>query len=157
MSPLSTFKTTMKVINILFIIAITMVLTLTLTMKNIEEPASKSSILHPDGEKPVALKRQVSRFLAEKERNPRAADHCMKDNEICQIMGGKSSKCCNNKCMDLDNDKNNCGACKKKCRYTEACCRGECVDLSYDKRHCGQCNNKCMNGGYCIYAMCDYA
>ncbi|KAL2482938.1 Stigma-specific STIG1-like protein 3 [Forsythia ovata] len=147
----------MKVIKILFIISITMALTLTLTMKNIDEPSLKSANQHFDEEKPVAVKRTVSRFLAEKERNPRAADHCKKDNEICKILEGKNSKCCNNKCMDLDYDKHNCGACKKKCLYTEVCCRGECVNLSFDKRHCGECNNKCMHGGYCIYGTCDYA
>ncbi|KAL2465823.1 Stigma-specific STIG1-like protein 3 [Abeliophyllum distichum] len=126
-------------------------------MKNIEEPASKSVSPHFNEDKPVAVKRTLSRFLAEKERNPRAADHCKEDNEICKTLEGKNSKCCNNKCMDLDYDKQNCGACKKKCVYTEVCCRGECVNLSFDKRHCGECNNKCMHGGYCIYGTCDYA
>ncbi|KAL2502105.1 Stigma-specific STIG1-like protein 3 [Forsythia ovata] len=105
--------------------------------------------------KPMASTR-ASRFLAQQEKNPRAADHCNKDNEICG-MEGKNASCCNNKCMELAYDKDNCGACKRKCVYTEVCCRGECVNLSYDKRHCGSCNNKCMPGGYCIYGMCDYA
>lgn len=98
----------------------------------------------------------VRQFLAQQEKNPRAADHCHKDDEICR-MEGKNATCCNNKCMDLAYDKDNCGACKRKCAFTEVCCGGECVNLSYDKRHCGSCNNKCMPGGYCIYSMCDYA
>ncbi|KAK4352985.1 hypothetical protein RND71_028503 [Anisodus tanguticus] len=102
-----------------------------------------------------------SRFLAEqqKPKNPRAADHCHKDHEICQALeiGGTNTTCCNNKCIDLKYDDKNCGACKKKCPFTETCCRGECVNLSYDKRHCGYCNNRCMTGGYCFYGLCDYA
>ena len=99
--------------------------------------------------------KRVNRFLAE-ERNPRAADHCHKDYEVCTLQGTNST-CCNNKCLDLATDKKNCGACKKKCKYTDTCCRGECVDTTYDKRHCGECNNRCSPGGYCIYGLCDYA
>ncbi|CAH1444370.1 unnamed protein product [Lactuca virosa] len=101
--------------------------------------------------------RPRSRFLAEKEPNPRAADHCKKDDEICYVLEGKNSTCCNNKCMDLSEDKHNCGACKKKCKFTSSCCNGECVNLAYDKRHCGSCGTKCMPGGYCIYGLCNYA
>ncbi|KAG5607138.1 hypothetical protein H5410_028630 [Solanum commersonii] len=95
----------------------------------------------------------------QKPKNPRAADHCHKDNEICTTLeiGGTNTTCCNNKCIDLLYNDHNCGACKKKCPFTETCCRGECVNLSFDKRHCGYCNNRCMTGGYCFYGMCDYA
>ncbi|OIT36016.1 stigma-specific stig1-like protein 2 [Nicotiana attenuata] len=124
----------------------------------------KNSKFHEEGKRlsatPVEvphLKRRTSRFLAEKERNPRAADHCHKDNEICHLLEGRNSTCCNNKCMDLGYDDHHCGACKRKCRFTETCCRGECVNLSFDKRHCGYCNSRCMPGGYCFYGMCDYA
>ncbi|KAJ6949650.1 hypothetical protein NC651_003587 [Populus alba x Populus x berolinensis] len=58
--------------------------------------------------------------------------------------------------MDLSTDKQNCGACKRKCKYTEDCCRGECVLLSLDKRHCGKCNNRCQKGEFCVYGMCNY-
>ncbi|KAK1440212.1 hypothetical protein QVD17_06037 [Tagetes erecta] len=105
---------------------------------------------------PVVNTKRVSRFLAEN-KNPRAADHCKKDDEICYVLEGKNSTCCNNKCMDLSEDKHNCGACKKKCKFTHSCCNNECVNLAYDKRHCGSCGNKCMPGGYCIYGLCNYA
>ncbi|KAK9074222.1 hypothetical protein SSX86_006819 [Deinandra increscens subsp. villosa] len=98
-----------------------------------------------------------SRFLAENQPNPRAADHCNKDDEICYVLEGRNSTCCNNKCMDLSEDKHNCGSCKKKCKFTNSCCNGECVNFAYDKRHCGSCGNKCMPGGYCIYGLCNYA
>ncbi|KAG9137298.1 hypothetical protein Leryth_014933 [Lithospermum erythrorhizon] len=139
----------MKVIKLIILMAITMVLTITLTMKSFEDNSQDQSLSKSSNkaliwdEKLVPTKR-ISRFLAEeKERNPRAADHCHKDNEVCNILEGKKSTCCNNKCIDLDNDNKNCGACKKKCKYAEICCRGECVNPSFDKRHCGECNNRC--------------
>ncbi|KAK9689225.1 hypothetical protein RND81_09G044400 [Saponaria officinalis] len=107
--------------------------------------------------------RRVSRFLVEydyqnKRSNPKAADHCHKDNEMCNhLVYGKNSTCCNNKCMDLMEDKNNCGACKNKGKFTQQCCGRQCVDLCYDQRNCGSCNNKFLIGQYPIYGMCDYA
>lgn len=152
--------TTIRVI--VFVTTMSMALTVLLTMQhlnfdkisssgNIDVSSKKSN----DDEVVVMPFKRVNRFLAE-EKNPRAADHCHKDNEVCTLQGTNST-CCNNKCMDLSTDKKNCGACKNKCKYTETCCRGECVDITYDKRHCGECNNACSPGGYCIYGLCDYA
>ncbi|XP_055832697.1 stigma-specific STIG1-like protein 3 [Solanum dulcamara] len=156
----------MKLIKFMIVLAITMVLIISLlTMHKSNNPENNPGF--QEDEKlsdvkvvPQVVKRmKISRFLAQQEiKNPRAADHCHKDNEICHVLdGSRNSTCCNNKCMDLGYDDHNCGACKKKCRFTETCCRGECVNLSYDKRHCGYCNNRCMTGGYCFYGMCDYA
>ncbi|KAI3675772.1 hypothetical protein L1987_85365 [Smallanthus sonchifolius] len=146
--------------NIIFMIAATMAviaiattLTVTLVGDN-QETTTTGDLTGPPVVNP--LPKRVSRFLAEN-KNPRAADHCKKDDEICYILEGKNSTCCNNKCMDLSEDKHNCGACKNKCKFTSLCCRGECVNLAYDKRHCGSCGNKCMPGGYCIYGLCNYA
>ncbi|KAB2032951.1 hypothetical protein ES319_D05G414300v1 [Gossypium barbadense] len=94
---------------------------------------------------------RVSRFL--QANNPRAANHCKNNEGIC----GATSTCCNNKCVDLVTDSNNCGACHNKCKYTEVCCRGECVNVSFDKRHCGGCNHRCASNEYCVYGMCNYA
>ncbi|WOH04176.1 hypothetical protein DCAR_0623585 [Daucus carota subsp. sativus] len=146
--------TTIRVI--VFVTTMTMALTVLLTMKHLS--FDESSSLHDNtaaDEVLVMPFKRVNRFLAE-ERNPRAADHCHKDNEVCNYQGTNST-CCNNKCLDLSTDNKNCGACKNKCKYTDTCCRGECVDTTYDKRHCGECNNKCSPGGYCIYGLCDYA
>ncbi|PIN06474.1 hypothetical protein CDL12_20980 [Handroanthus impetiginosus] len=139
---------------LLTIFTITMALTLFLTT---HEPAPQPSKPVFLDKKPVPVSRG-SRFLQQQDRNPRAADHCHRDNEICNyIMDGRNTTCCNNKCIDLGYDDDNCGACKKKCVFTETCCRGKCVNLAYDKRHCGWCNHKCMEGGFCIYGICDYA
>ncbi|XP_049405763.1 stigma-specific STIG1-like protein 2 [Solanum stenotomum] len=152
----------MKVTKILISLAITMafaitIITTTTTTTNITGDKKAPIPTLP----PLKRKLVASRFLAEQEKpkNPRAADHCHKDNEICTTLeiGGTNTTCCNNKCIDLLYDDHNCGACKKKCPFTETCCRGECVNLSFDKRHCGYCNNRCMTGGYCFYGMCDYA
>nr|XP_043618713.1 stigma-specific STIG1-like protein 2 [Erigeron canadensis] len=146
-----------KIVEVLFMVLVTMAITVTLTLtitSSIGENDEKAYTVSPHV-KPFP--NRVSRFLAEN-KNPRAADHCKKDNEICYTLeGGRNSTCCNNKCMDLSEDKHNCGACKNKCKFTSSCCRGECVNLAYDKRHCGSCGNKCMPGGYCIYGLCNYA
>ncbi|RZC91801.1 hypothetical protein C5167_027866 [Papaver somniferum] len=104
--------------------------------------------------------KRISRFLKEevKPKNPRAASHCNKNDNVCYAEGSPGTTCCNNKCVNLTSDSDNCGACKSKCKfYTETCCNGICVNLSYDKRHCGRCNNKCTTGGICLYGNCDYA
>ena len=107
--------------------------------------------------------KRVSRFLTQTTnqhqhgRSLRPADHCHKDYEVCYLQYGVNSTCCGNKCFDLSTNKQHCGACHNKCKYTYSCCNGQCVDLAYDKRHCGSCSNKCLKGQYCIYGMCDYA
>ncbi|KMS96241.1 hypothetical protein BVRB_000510 [Beta vulgaris subsp. vulgaris] len=107
--------------------------------------------------------KKISRFLVENDnyqqhgRSLKPADHCHKDNEVCDVMYGKNFTCCGNKCFDLTIDKKHCGACHNKCKFTYDCCNGKCVDKNFDKRHCGRCNNKCLVGQYCVYGMCDYA
>ncbi|XP_002529446.2 stigma-specific STIG1-like protein 1 [Ricinus communis] len=158
----------MELMKIIFFIAITMALSITLTVRSIGEiedkpplpvddssTFSKGSAVH-DEENNLMPSKRLSRFLAE-DKNPRAADHCRKDQDVCYYMGGKNYTCCNNKCLDLSTDDKNCGACKKKCLHTQTCCRGQCVYLSLDKRHCGKCNNRCLDGEYCVFGMCSYA
>ncbi|XP_071695921.1 stigma-specific STIG1-like protein 1 [Rutidosis leptorrhynchoides] len=144
-----------NIIKVVFMAVVTVALTITLiSISSIDDNQEKTSLTNSPLVKPFP--KRVSRFLAEN-NNPRASDHCKKDDEICYILEGKNSTCCNNKCMDLSEDKHNCGACKNKCKFTSSCCRGECVNLAYDKRNCGSCGNKCMPGGYCIYGLCNYA
>lgn len=144
----------------IFIIAMTMALTITITMRattQVEQKPLSVPEKIPESEIRLPSKR-VSRFLASSNANPRAtAIKCHKDNELCDALMGSKYKCCQNKCMDLSEDKHNCGSCKKHCKYTNECCRGQCVDTSYDKRHCGQCNNPCPSGSYCVYGQCNYA
>ncbi|KAI3948890.1 hypothetical protein MKX01_022304 [Papaver californicum] len=169
--------------NTFFTIAIIMAITIALTIATIHlggekqlvrdhqgeeaSDSSKTSSLPSSPEETESLSststpeaKRINLFLREevKPRNPRAASHCNKNDYVCLAEGSPGSTCCNNKCVDLISDPDNCGACKSKCKfYTETCCNGECVNLSYDKRHCGWCNNKCMTGGFCLYGNCDYA
>ncbi|XP_020230548.2 stigma-specific STIG1-like protein 3 [Cajanus cajan] len=155
----------MGLLKAIFIVAITMALSIALTMKSItkEEPKPAAFVHHEpllpptNHQKNVLLpSKRVNRLLAQV-KNPNAADHCHKDNEVCNYVGAKNSTCCNNKCIDLGYDDHNCGACKKKCKFTHTCCRGECVDIYFDKRHCGECNHRCEDGEYCVYGICGYA
>ncbi|KAK4275443.1 hypothetical protein QN277_018525 [Acacia crassicarpa] len=164
---------------IVFIVALTMALSLsiTLTMNGITQQQQQQN--HHDDENKVDIalpSKKVSRFLAAsnngngngyggyRPKNPNAADHCRKDNEVCYYIEEgnynnyyKNSTCCNNKCVDLEYDDKNCGACKNKCKFTQTCCRGQCVELAFDKRHCGACNHRCEKGEFCVYGMCNYA
>ncbi|KAI3769146.1 hypothetical protein L6452_00246 [Arctium lappa] len=140
-----------KVISMLAMITLAITLAITFTGSDRETSLAEPS---PSVAKPFP--KRVSRFLAET-KNPRAVDRCNKDDEVCYVLEGRNSTCCKNKCMDLSQDKHNCGACKNKCKFTRSCCGGECVNLAYDKRNCGSCGTKCMPGGYCIYGLCNYA
>ncbi|TKY46929.1 Stigma-specific STIG protein 3 [Spatholobus suberectus] len=159
----------MGFLKAIFIIAITLALSIALTMKSHTQEEAKPAFGHHDlpssqpsplthHQKKVLLpSKRVNRFLAQKVKNPNAADHCHKDHDICSLSGVTNSTCCNNKCIDMGYDDHNCGTCKKKCKFTETCCRGECVDIYFDKRHCGECNHRCERGEYCVYGMCGYA
>ncbi|XP_009132403.1 stigma-specific STIG1-like protein 2 [Brassica rapa] len=115
---------------------------------------------------PGANKIRPSRFLAQrydegqrpKARNSNAAGRCNKDSEICSSTAANSTMtCCNKKCIDLSTDRQNCGACKKICKYGEICCGGQCVSWRYDPRHCGKCNNRCKPFASCYAGLCEYA
>ncbi|KAK9689227.1 hypothetical protein RND81_09G044600 [Saponaria officinalis] len=160
-----------KMVKSIFLVVSTLAMvivlgSLTITYDN--HPQNNNNNIDSDTNRQPSLvlpSKRVSRFLAQNgnygsTRNPKAADHCNKDNEICTQQGiayGTNSTCCNNKCMDLNEDDKNCGACKNKCKYTQHCCRGQCVNLAYDPRFCGSCYNKCKPKQYCVYGICDYA
>ncbi|XP_057430736.1 stigma-specific STIG1-like protein 1 [Lotus japonicus] len=166
----------MGFLKVIFIIATTMALSIAalVTMKSITTEGEAKPFVPSQKQVPFAHEKnillpskRVNRFLAQKPAYPYPYPdpsnypvvHCQKDNEICASLSNSyyNSTCCNNKCMDVSYDKHNCGACKKKCKYTTTCCRGQCVDINFDKRHCGACNNRCETGQYCTYGMCGYA
>ncbi|PSR95592.1 Stigma-specific STIG1-like protein [Actinidia chinensis var. chinensis] len=154
----------MKVVTIIFMVAITMAISITLLMENIGHEEEKSHLNHIDPPKDLTVllekkpmpTKKVSRFLAEQKKNSRSSNHCHKDHDVCDLEEGYNSTCCNNKCVDLHTDQNNCGVCKKICERTESCCTGKCVKLAYSESHCGACNNPCASGRRCIYGMCEY-
>ncbi|XP_004145195.1 stigma-specific STIG1-like protein 1 [Cucumis sativus] len=82
---------------------------------------------------------------------------CNKYPRVCRAKGSKGPDCCNRKCVNVETDRNNCGMCGNKCKYSRICCNGRCVNPMFNKKHCGGCNNECSKGNYCAFGMCDYA
>ena len=63
---------------------------------------------------------------------------------------GLASTCCNNTCVDITSDTNNCGGCGNPCG-TQDCCAGNCTNtMGNDPSNCGgcgvTCNGTCTNG-----------
>lgn len=104
----------------------------------------------PDQSKPSSSLRGGSRFLGQR---PRLT--CDNYPKACESKG--NSVCCNKKCVNVKTDKLNCGACGKKCKFSEICCNGRCVNPSANKNHCGGCGNSCQEGGFCSFGMCSYS
>ena len=84
-----------------------------------------------------------------------------------QCPNGQAS--CGGKCVDLQKDDNNCGACGKTCERYEACGQGSCKLVCPDKQltcgdvcvtaasnpdHCGGCGKRCPDDAYCSAGQC---
>jgi hypothetical protein len=70
------------------------------------------------------------------------------DRNHCGACGnacGARQTCCGGTCVDTRTDERNCGGCGTTCTMgtSPSCCSGDCVDVSDDRRHCGQCGNNC--------------
>ncbi|KAL6332228.1 hypothetical protein AAG906_001943 [Vitis piasezkii] len=123
-----------------------------------EDPDTSSSVKAENTEpaeskKPVSL-RGASRFLEQ-----RARLTCDKYPKACESKGSstRDNLCCNKKCVNVKVDKLNCGACGKRCKFSEICCNGRCVNPSANKNHCGGCGNSCQEGDFCAFGMCSYS
>ena len=65
---------------------------------------------------------------------------------------GLASTCCNNVCVDITGDGNNCGGCGNPCG-ANSCCAGNCVDtMGSDTTNCGGCGLVC--NGTCVGGTC---
>ncbi|XP_047157168.1 stigma-specific STIG1-like protein 1 [Vigna umbellata] len=82
---------------------------------------------------------------------------CDKYPRVCRTKGSEGPDCCKKKCVNVSTDRNNCGMCGKKCKYSQVCCKGKCVNPMVDKHHCGKCGNKCTKGDSCVFGLCSYA
>ncbi|KAI3834570.1 hypothetical protein MKW92_047661 [Papaver armeniacum] len=86
---------------------------------------------------------------------------CQNNPMICNNANNGSppgtNQCCMKKCVNVLEDKNNCGVCGHKCKYSEMCCGGRCVNPSYNPGHCGSCNNRCNKGASCSFGLCNYS
>ena len=76
---------------------------------------------------------------------------------------------CDEVCVDVMGDPNNCGACDMPCARGESCqdggcvgfcdeglsaCGGACVDLDNDPENCGECGVACEFGEECVEQAC---
>lgn len=88
--------------------------------------------------------------------------------KVCAPSGGSFV------CVDLPNDRNNCGEignvcpagedCSggecgcgttgEPCATGQTCCSGACLDLQTDDAHCGSCTMGCNNGNTCAAGVC---
>jgi hypothetical protein len=65
---------------------------------------------------------------------------------------GLASTCCNNVCVDITGDSNNCGGCGNPCGSL-SCCAGNCTDtMGSDTSNCGGCGVPCS--GTCMNGVC---
>ncbi|KAI4295935.1 hypothetical protein L6164_035928 [Bauhinia variegata] len=91
-----------------------------------------SAIPSSESEENTSL-RGASRFL-----RSRGAMTCDRYPRICRVVGCKGPDCCHKKCVNVSRDRNNCGRCGKKCKYSQICCKGKCVNPMANKNHCGR-------------------
>jgi hypothetical protein len=74
---------------------------------------------------------------------------------------------CGGTCVDLATNRDNCGACDRRCAEQQSCvnrncvcpmgtslCEGRCVNLTNDKQNCGECGNVCKGPRSCVASMC---
>jgi hypothetical protein len=75
---------------------------------------------------------------------------------------------CGTSCVDVQSDRNNCGACGVVCTGSTACiagackcsnnrqlCGAQCVDLQSDRNNCGACGKHCPVNAFCSDGMCE--
>lgn len=81
---------------------------------------------------------------------------------------GKGEAYCSEKCVNINDDRDNCGQCGHNCASGKTCqggvckscpagttfCSGECVNLQTDSEHCGACDNRCIGIGKCTGGEC---
>ncbi|KAL2341312.1 hypothetical protein Fmac_009252 [Flemingia macrophylla] len=56
-------------------------------------------------------------------RSVRGAMTCDKYPRVCRVKGSQGPDCCHKKCVNVSTDRNNCGMCGKRCKYSQVCCK----------------------------------
>lgn len=99
----------------------------------------------------------VRRRLTESGYGGSRVSSCSYNKAICtKSPYPAGSICCGSSCTNVQTDYSNCGACGKKCGWSQTCCGGKCVYLSSDSNNCGKCGLKCPRNG-CKYGVCRYS
>ncbi len=65
-----------------------------------------------------------------------------------------TNACKDNRCWDVKNDRDHCGASCKHCDLTQSCVQGVCTDFTRDPLHCGSCSKACAIGETCKNSQC---
>lgn len=86
---------------------------------------------------------------------------------ICQAIDCQGLALCRKRCVDIQSDRQNCGACGALCRGETQCLKGRClcptsrmlcgeacVDLQVDEANCGSCGAACAPGQSCTKGKC---
>ncbi len=99
------------------------------------------------------------------------ANSATESGEVGALECGPNETACDAVCVDLDSDRDACGACGVVCGPSEVCssgscelscgggttsCDGDCRDLDVDPEHCGACGSTCgadevCAGGSCVF------
>ena len=116
---------------------------------------NSNNLPYVEGEESTNSLQGVGRFLTG--ASNLVPKTCDKSPKVCLEEGSPGPHCCKKLCVNFETDRSNCGACGKKCKYSELCCKGKCVNIWTDDKHCGGCNKKCNKGERCVYGMCGYA
>lgn len=66
------------------------------------------------------------------------------------------SVCCQNRCVDVTSDINNCGFCGIRCRFNFQCCNRLCINTNISPFNCGGCGRECSIGRLCLFGMCAF-
>lgn len=147
----------------MFLFAIVMALAISLLAESTDHQVKKPSMYDDDDEdfpfpantEATSSLRGVSRFLAQSTRF--SLMRCNEYPRACRVKGSPGPDCCKNRCVNVAEDRFNCGRCGNKCKYSEICCKGKCLNPFTNKNNCGGCNNKCKKGSKCMFGMCSYA
>ncbi len=81
---------------------------------------------------------------------------------------GKGQAYCSEKCVNINDDRDNCGQCGRNCASGKTCqegvckscpagttfCGNECVNLQTSRENCGKCGNACIGIGACMAGEC---
>ncbi|KAJ1428716.1 Stigma-specific protein Stig1 [Sesbania bispinosa] len=119
----------MKSLQILFVLAMLMALVIADSETPHKESQFFSLVKNQNSTKNPAVPSSESTSL----RGTKGAFHgykygrgvmtCDKYPRVCRVKGSEGPDCCRKKCVNVSTDRNNCGRCGKRCKYSQICCK----------------------------------